>query len=508
MKTLYISILILLFFFGKTFSQACNGVIVSQNDQLSIIKIWGNHEERGYAYGFLLGDKISDIYDNYIKSQFGSYLPLARQIIQDQEHILIDSIYIIEAKAVIQGMDSANNNSYSMDYVDLLVANSFLDIQGLGAEFSNLNLSNGCSSLISWGDATSNTVLNGKAVITRHLDWSPNTYVIRNQAIVIHFPSETDEQAWIMMGFCGQISALSAVNVSGVSVFQHMLSDYNGQGQMYQHYLPIWFALRKAIETVDYNDDGVHNTEDVRQLLNDNSQGFAEGYIVATAAVNSNYDSLTALIAELAPTAPTHTFRTNSFADSIPGDNLYAANYEIKRNLHYHFCSRYNNMRNNIGDGMLISDSANWALMKNFSNQGSSNIQMMQVFPESNILKFAYHNSDSGAYLREPTVFDLTELFTSPVSAPVIPNLFMNEITVYPNPFDNRTTLSVYSKEMQNISISVLDINGRILQSDLLYSMVKGLNRIELSMDELSSGIYFLRITLKNSVLFEKIIVR
>ncbi len=41
---------------------------------------------------------------------------------------------------------------------------------------------------MSWGDATIGTCLDGKSVISRHLDWTPDPAITENQAIVIHIP--------------------------------------------------------------------------------------------------------------------------------------------------------------------------------------------------------------------------------------------------------------------------------------------------------------------------------
>ncbi len=83
----------------------------------------------------------------------------------------------------------------------------------------------GCSSLISWGDATIGTDLDGKSVISRQLDWGVNSDLVNNQIICIHLPSEIDEQNWIGIGFAGMFSVLSGFN-QDVGVFQHMMNDY------------------------------------------------------------------------------------------------------------------------------------------------------------------------------------------------------------------------------------------------------------------------------------------
>ena len=135
MKKIFLFLCLGLIASGTANSQNANGSITYQDDQLTVVKLWGTYEERGFAYGYLLSEEIVELFQNYIKPQFGSYLPMARQIIEDGVHISIDSVFIKEAKAVVAGIDSAGIVSGEVDFLDLLVANSMLDIQGLGSLF-------------------------------------------------------------------------------------------------------------------------------------------------------------------------------------------------------------------------------------------------------------------------------------------------------------------------------------------------------------------------------------
>ena len=122
-------VIILLFIYSisaRTFAQNINGIIESDSANLTVVKVWGTHYERGFAYGYLMGAQISDMVEGYIKPVFGPYLDDARQIIIDGEDLQIDSVYINEAIGVVDGMDSAGTNFGGIDYIDGLVFNSFL----------------------------------------------------------------------------------------------------------------------------------------------------------------------------------------------------------------------------------------------------------------------------------------------------------------------------------------------------------------------------------------------
>ena len=217
MKKTLIILTIFLFSIQANYSQTqINGELVADTLNFKVLKVWGTHYERGFAYGYLVGDQMIDLYGNYLLPMFGSYINLARQVIEDGEDIAIDSIYVNEAKRIVAGIDSANyENKVNFDYIDVLLSNSFLDIFGLMKVRNKNIISPGCSALMSWGDATVSTDLDGESVISRHVDWSEHEAVIRNQIVVAHIPAEEDEQNWIMIGFAGQISALSGVNEHG-----------------------------------------------------------------------------------------------------------------------------------------------------------------------------------------------------------------------------------------------------------------------------------------------------
>jgi hypothetical protein len=479
--------------FASCQSQSQNGVVVSTTGNITIIKVWGTHYERGYAVGYLLADKIYNIYTGYIAQQFGSYLSSAKTIIQQGQSFTVDQKYIDEAQGIYAGMVAAGVNTTGLDYLDILVANTFLDLSNF--PFTKKVEGPGCSSLMSWGDATNGTSLNGRSVISRHLDWSASSYLVNNQVMVIHFPSEANEQPWLLIGFAGQMGVLSGLNNSGLSIFQHQLSDNSAQGQVNLHYVPIWLSARNAIESSDYNNDGVNNTSDVRDALLASANGYADGYIITSLAPStSGNDSLIAMVAELAPNAPYFTFRSNTYSDSIPGDNLYAANYEIKRNNHRHYCSRYLGIVNNIGVGTGMGQAENWNIMRDHSNSGSGNIQFMQVIPEDRQLYLSVYNS-SAAYLHTPVLYDLNELFEMPTN---ISSDKSSKMTLYPNPTRGVVKLN-FPEKLFDIFIS--DVKGEIVYSKL--------NQTDknIQVDAIKKGIYLIKVVGNSgSVYYSKLV--
>lgn len=502
MKKIFIFILISVAAGNCIFSQSVQGEIV-QNTNPYIIKVWGNHYERGYAMGYLLGSQIAEIYSDYVAPQFGSNLALAKLMIQ-QGLFDIDSVFISEAQGTINGITDAGYNSLGLDYLDVLVGNCFLDFQNISS-FKNLKIkSPGCSSLISWGDATSGSELSGKSIITRHLDWSTDPSVINNQAIIVHFPSDPGEQPWLLVGFCGQMGVLSGVNQSGLGVFQHSMSDSYAPGTSTMHYEPVWLCLRRALEQTDINNDGVSNTLDMRAAALGNVNGFADGYIVSAIAPNTfGNDSLCAMIAELAPAAPLHTFRDATYPDAIHGDNIYAANYEIKRNNHLHYCFRYDAVVNALDaiGGINIGRNESWTIMADSSNAGFGNVQMMQYVPEDNEILAAFHPGDAPAYECTPVLFDLNSLFT--LTSSDLKN--ENSTLTYPNPATNKICIEIINTNIvQHVNAIVCDFTGRTITSKVTKES-SGLYSIDIN--KMNPGIYFIHVFVNQRETISKIVV-
>lgn len=480
--------------FGNVFSQQVNGEIISDQNNLTVVKLWGTHQERGYAYGFLLANKIKNIYEGYLMPQFGAGLSGAKLLIQQGQVLSIQPEYITEAQAIYDGMTAAGFSVANGNYLDILVANTFLDLMGLNDNFGTKALKNGCSSLMTWGEATTGSVDAGKAFISRHLDWTASPYLTNNQVLVIHIPSETDEQPWAMIGFAGQMSVLSGVNDGGMATFQHMLSDFNEPSTMNPPYDPIWFSLRRALEKIDYNSDGVQNVNDVRSALAASSHGYSEGYIItALAEADHITDSLIALVAEVTPNTPTHTFRYNNYPDNIPGDNLYAANYEIKRNDHLHYCSRYNGIVSSFTDSTGISKADNWEKMRLYSNSGSGNIQFMQFCPDDRELLLAWHHNGIPGYQNEPDTFNLDELFSPTVSIQS-PKPFnkMKSLKLKPNPASSEITAEIFLTAPSSLQIEILDSKQNLIQQMDIEEQAIGKHEFILSLQAQPAGIYFI----------------
>lgn len=89
------------------YAQQVNGTILQGNGNLIVVKVWGTHQERGFACGYLLAEKIVSVHKNYFKPRFGPNLTTAKEMIVQGSHFKISAEYIQEAQAMVSGMEAA-----------------------------------------------------------------------------------------------------------------------------------------------------------------------------------------------------------------------------------------------------------------------------------------------------------------------------------------------------------------------------------------------------------------
>jgi len=492
MKTILSLGLLFLLSLFKVTAQPVNGIIYQDTLGIKVVKVWGTHQQRGFALGSLTGLDITDMIVNYIKPQFGSAYTIARTKVIQEIDISIPQIYKDEAQGVIDGMIASGTNLNNLDQTDILIGNCMLDLGNLLSK----SFEQGCSTLMSWGDATTGTDLDGKSVASRHMDWTYSSILINHNVIVVHFPSEANESKWLLAGYDGMISALSGLN-QDFGAFQQVLADFYGAGLHNNQYVPVWMAIRKALESSDYNNDGARNVQDLHTVLEESTNGFADGFIITSLGRTSTVDSLVAMVAELTPTNPVRTYRYNNYDDKIPGDNLYASNYQIARNNAHNYDTRYNAIVANLGDGTLLSLDSNWTIMRDHSHQ-SNNMQFMQFSPEMDFFRMSVWRNGQQAYKNEPMVWNLNDLFGDPTVS-IKEDAAKSRLRIYPNPANGLLKISgILPGEYH---FEVYDPSARLLISRNNQNIEAGID-----ISSLLPGVYLLRLTNKDVTYTERFI--
>ena len=343
-------------------------------DGKHVLRVWGSHAERGYAAGYLLGDEGKAVFDDYFVGYFCSGSPEIYSYLRNLYlgSFAVDAKYTAEAEAMIQGMEDAGVDLHSatlgrdIDATDILVSNAIVDLAQLTKREGF-----GCSSLSSWGEGTADDpLLAGHLVITRHLDWSKHPALTANPALVVHFPSEIDEEPWLSIGYAGFFGALSSVSRSGLASFLNMGNVNSGSaGQPYQ---PILLTLRSGMEAADYDGDGSKTEEDLAAAISDRSRAGGsiihvcrdEGAASDPAVVECNNAAGLAV-------------RRSSDNTVVPSGHLAATNH-FRLLYPPVSCSRYAAISDSLRENADVDCERSWDLMAGAAGQYGSNIQAIQ----------------------------------------------------------------------------------------------------------------------------------
>ncbi|MES2763561.1 MAG: glycosyl hydrolase family 18 protein [Bacteroidota bacterium] len=87
-------------------------------------------------------------------------------------------------------------------------------------------------------------------------------------------------------------------------------------------------------------------------------------------------------------------------------------------------------------------------------------------------------------------------------------NNVLNELSIYPNPTNEKATISLLSSSEEKISYSLFDVQGKLIEQKNL-EIHSGINTLEINVEQLqlSKGIYFIRLFSKGKEITRKLIV-
>ena len=508
MKKILFLILLSLIFSQILLSQTVNGDTLTI-DGKKILKIWGTHSERGYAYGYLMGDAIKDVAENYVLASVFANSAYVYSFARTYflSHFSVEEVYHDEVAGMIAGMQDAGIDLHSsvlgrdLDETDLLVANSIVDLSSRNLTAAGLHF--GCSGLSSWGTSTqADADLQGNSVITRNLDWTPDETLLNNHLLVVNFPSEPDETAWISFTFAGMIGALSAIGENGIAAFMDV-GNYNivvDENNLH----PIFFSIRNGLEKVDYNADGETNQFDVYQAISDKTH--LSPSIVHI--VNSQFG----IVVETNNNAGT-VFRDETDNTIIPLNNLAATNHFRKLYAPV-YCDRYAAIADSLNNDANVSVQRSWDILAGAAGV-SINLQTIEFAPTLNLTKWSTAKAGIPAYSEEPTVFETSNLFScSEVeNHSIFPNAV--HIAIYPNPFHSQISVSIDCENSpissKQAKIEIYNIKGQKIKQLRIKNYELGINKItwngtDSRNNKLESGIYLFKISTGSSYNLKKVL--
>ncbi len=482
-------------FTGKTKAQEVKGNL-TEIKGVPVLQVWGTHYERGYAYGKLMAEQINVVLMDYFigrlmgsnYTKYSSYLGAVNSVLE------VEQKYIDEAQGIADGFNSTDFSQRFKDFagrdlntIDLIFTNSIVELESMF----------GCSSIMSWGDATKDdSELNGELVITRHLDWQKVPELYENHIVIAANPAEEDEQKWVSFGFPGLFGCLSGVNESSLVAFQHMGNKPSGSllGKKVE---PIFFAIRNGLEKKDYNNDGKCNTSDLFDAVGKNTTG--GGFIIDAAGAIAHGDSAIVIESDLDNGTVSRVLGENS---NVSGTNLVATNH-FRKLAPAIQCDRYDALQAALLKNDKMSISQSWEVLKDAAGL-PNNLQTIEVVPAQNKILLAFSTADETSYNIQATEFLFEDFFkTTGVDGSNAELVF--SLKAYPNPVVNSLNISLQSDKIQDMTISLCDLSGQKIAT-IFDGTTKNLNDLSFDMSSLAKGMYLLQVKTQSGTQAVKIV--
>jgi hypothetical protein len=95
-----------------------------------------------------------------------------------------------------------------------------------------------------------------------------------------------------------------------------------------------------------------------------------------------------------------------------------------------------------------------------------------------------------------------------PVSLNSVAEIAATNVNLYPNPAQNRTTLSYSLNSSSKVTLNIFDMNGRLISSLNKGNQSAGLHTQEISLNSLNKGIYMIQVVTNQTTQAAKLIVQ
>ena len=475
---------------------------------LKIIFVEGDHYQRGLGYGYFDGEQIRDVAVNYYLERFFSNNMTVYNYYMDyfRNNFEIEDKYRSEAGGIIDGMRLGGIDLYSevmgreLDSLDILFANAIVDFRALYAkkEGKELPFYMGCSSLTSYGESTADDPeLNGETVITRHLDWSVDEVLTRNQVMVVHKNTVSGERNFVTFGFAGMMGGLSILSDSGLSAFHNVGNYYSDPVGPPFH--PMHFTVRNAVEADDYNDDGNNDAYDVYKAVQDKNR--SDSYIIEAAApADSPYPSLALEVNNIMGCV----YRDYKENDPGLGQNLVTTNHHRKL-YDPIYCYRYDNLTDSLTANDKAGIDRNRDVLCGAAGHGGT-YQTIQFIPSQKKFSVSVANSTTPGHLADVIEFSMDTLFSDTgIDGSIASDHEL--IAAYPNPFNPVCNISFRLKDYSEGVLELYNSKGSLQNTVHSGTFHKGLNRFEIDGRSMNSGVYVVKLKAGDNEWSKKILL-
>jgi len=439
---------------------------IEYNGEQEILNLWGSNYEMGYAQGYLLNQRIIDLFVDYLFNGLGMS-PAVYTYLYNQywNYFTVPSHYRTEAKGLLDGIVDAGLSIYldslsrNMDSTDVLITNSFGDISYI---FSYLNPF-GCSSLSSWGNATlGDTLLYGDIIMGRNLDFTHTEMMLRN-ALIMTFDPDNGKN-WVGFGYPGIISSISGMNEDMLAVEMNM-GYHTNTINFSSKFEPFQFTQREILEISDYNGNDTVNYRDVFEKCIDSPN--SGSWLCHTMVPYIDSSTIAAAVIECVNESG-DTFRTAENDTNLRPWNLLLLNHE-EVNYAPIYDPRYSIVLDSINADSNITTERMFNIMRAVSSYNT--IQTMLFLPNDSLFAISFADSLHNAANKTPYWYRWVDLFPNHSTG-------VEEI----KPVDKQSNILLYSefiKLLKKGEVIAYNISGRRVNSAEIPSI--------------SSGIYFIR---------------
>jgi hypothetical protein len=87
-------------------------------------------------------------------------------------------------------------------------------------------------------------------------------------------------------------------------------------------------------------------------------------------------------------------------------------------------------------------------------------------------------------------------------------NELVTGVSVYPNPAADKAEVSFNLNAASDVTINVVDLNGKVVNSNVLKNLAVGANSTSLNVANLANGVYSVVIKSNDSTVTKKLVVR
>jgi hypothetical protein len=383
---------------------SCTGS-VSQEQGVSVLRLWGTPWEQGHAQGKLFGRQITEV----LRLLFDGPLLFAdpqEYELGVRKKLLPQLEWTDAEQAEITGMLSGMRETVGdegmvlkrlgrpIDETDLIALNTLADwIPG------------GCSSFAAWGDMTSG----GGTIVGRNLDYFDLPGLKELHLIIARRAVGEDTSGWVSVAWPGLIGAYTAMNENGVVVAMHDVDVASPQSQVPQSQLrgrPRSLVLRRIMESTDAS-NAIQVAERIL-LASPGTRG--NNFLVAVPVTQGHLSAVVFEYDGNTNASKGVTIRHPSADASGQAEAFIACtNHYRKRAKSDNACRRYRGIMDtlNAPNKSIDSDEA-WKIMKGAAMKGT--IHSMVAFPNTGTLELRFATPEDHACNQSLKRFSIAKL--------------------------------------------------------------------------------------------------